>query len=572
MELAFVNRRRQRGLALMVMVVVMIVGSSYILVRQLNSAAQRMNSIASSNNALAQAKDALVGYAATNNGRPGALPCPDRFPPGDANEGKGGSTTNGIGFCPNASDRVGRLPWKTLGLQDLRDASGERLWYALSDNFRDATGKVVNSDTPGTLNLNGNAAPSSPFTATSLASSIAAIVFAPGTALSGQNRDPTNASTLVSVANYLDGANGDVANDNAFSSALASDTFNDTLLAITHGDLFNVVDVFVASKLQTDLTASGLKPFLTGYASAPASGGVGYYPFAAPFTTPTVIDTTNYKGTSNTTYGLLPLTNYSNFLAWRIPAASEALVTVTSSTGTGTLSSNCSTGTSTSFVCNISYRRSSGTYLPTIRVTAPLQNVGMAYVDPAQILIPSGWITGTSRLTTKPTLSSKTMLPSGHMDLVLTGGRLSSTTSSTTTRTATITIAWSGSTSLYTIRPTAPSTPNLDWFFDNQWYRLTYYAIAAGWGPNQYTSNQTGACSAPNCLTVSDLGSPNDNKGALLVFTGRAVKKADGTDQVRPSSNLDDYLEGSNLTPANRVFTSSPRSLMFNDKVVVLTP
>ena len=54
------NRRRQRGLALLVMVVVLIVGSTYILLKQLNSSAQRINSTAASANVLAQAKEALI--------------------------------------------------------------------------------------------------------------------------------------------------------------------------------------------------------------------------------------------------------------------------------------------------------------------------------------------------------------------------------------------------------------------------------------------------------------------------------------------------------------------------------
>jgi hypothetical protein len=34
------------------------------------------------------------------------------------------------------AERLGRLPWKTLGLPDLRDGDGERLWYAVSSATR----------------------------------------------------------------------------------------------------------------------------------------------------------------------------------------------------------------------------------------------------------------------------------------------------------------------------------------------------------------------------------------------------------------------------------------------------
>jgi hypothetical protein len=89
--------------------------------------------------ALAQAKDALIGRAAADDNRPGSLPCPDFDngtinPLNTSNDGTA-DLLNGI-ECPSY---IGRLPWRTLGLPDLRDGSGERLWYALSRAFRDDT-------------------------------------------------------------------------------------------------------------------------------------------------------------------------------------------------------------------------------------------------------------------------------------------------------------------------------------------------------------------------------------------------------------------------------------------------
>src|ERR1039457_4735718 len=194
MDLPFVNPRRQRGLALLVMVIVLILGSTFFLVKQLNSTALRLQRTAVSTNVLAQAKDALIGFAATNSNQPGELPCPDLnspYTPGSnppvANPLAGTATSP----CTYANQRIGRLPWKTLGLPDLRDASGERLWYALSANFLNMPGStLINSDTAGTLNLNGNPPRSSPYTAMSLANSIVAIVIAPGAAVGGQIRNP----------------------------------------------------------------------------------------------------------------------------------------------------------------------------------------------------------------------------------------------------------------------------------------------------------------------------------------------------------------------------------------------
>src|SRR5574340_1734267 len=118
------------------------------------------------NAALAQAKDALIGYAAKHATRPGALPCPDIFNTGNA-PGLSGN---------NCQSYIGRLPWKSLGLTDIRDGSGERLWYALSPNFRNLnppTGPVLNSDTPGQITVIG----------TLPSTTAIAIIFAPGSAV-----------------------------------------------------------------------------------------------------------------------------------------------------------------------------------------------------------------------------------------------------------------------------------------------------------------------------------------------------------------------------------------------------
>ena len=583
------NRRRQRGLALLVMVVVLIVGSTYILLKQLNSSAQRINSTAASANVLAQAKEALIGYAATNSGRPGALPCPDRYPPGDANEGRGGSSAYGLGSCPNAGDRIGRLPWKTLGLPDLRDASGERLWYALSENFRDATGRVVNSDTPGTLVLNGVAAPGSPCsatsippcTATSLANSIVAIVFASGAALSGQSRNPGAPASLTSVANYLDGANADVANDSVFETKLSSDTFNDALLPITQANLFVAVETYVAKRLD-ESAVGNVKPFLNSFVAQ-----WGAYPFAAPFTTPSATEN-DYKGAANTTHGLLPIARDPAVLTWRIPAASEQLVVKTgyvSGAGLvdGTVTSDCSSTTDTVFRCSITYTRvgSSGAFQPYIQVTPTLKNVGMGFLDYDQINVGSsdiaittlagGGVTYGSTSTTyqRPAWSSNTLRTDAGADMLFANGRLRSTSAISGTRTIILKITWSQSTSQYLTRPTSPSTPNTDWFFDNQWYRLTYYSISSGYAPGQAASCVAGG--SPLCLSVNNLASPN-TKYAVLVLAGSAAHKSDGSDQTRPSGALADYFEGQNLTPADWIFESNVRSTTFNDKPVVLAP
>jgi hypothetical protein len=105
--------------------------------------------------ALAQAKEALIAYASdrpleTDPGtRPGDLLCPDMD-----NDGEAESNCGNVDGTTQQENRLGRLPWKTLSIPDLRDGYGERLWYAVSNNFKNSTKRLpLNSDTPGTITL-----------------------------------------------------------------------------------------------------------------------------------------------------------------------------------------------------------------------------------------------------------------------------------------------------------------------------------------------------------------------------------------------------------------------------------
>lgn len=180
--------------------------------------------------ALAQAKEALIAYATGRLGnRPGELPCPDR-------------TNNGQATPPNCNTtatQIGRLPWFTLGIPDLRDGSGERLWYAVSNNFKNATAVTpLNSNTPGQLTVSGIAP----------ANNVIAIVFAPGAAVAGQSRTAAN---MNNIAHYLEGENAN--SDTNFTTGPADAAFNDRLLAITPGLFFPAVEMSVARRLRQRL-------------------------------------------------------------------------------------------------------------------------------------------------------------------------------------------------------------------------------------------------------------------------------------------------------------------------------
>lgn len=254
---------QQRGAVLMIMLVIMVIGLAAVLVNSLTTVAANNARQATTAAALAQAKDALIGYAVSDPNRPGDLPCPD--------VDDDGKLMMNIDY--NASgciSPIGRLPWKTLKLPELRDGAGEHLWYTVSKTFWDTESTPINSNTIGNLTVSGITA----------ASNVIAIVFAAGPAISGQSRSPANqavcATNGLTVAeswcatNYLEGSNpalSTVATPNMnYQSANSSSTFNDQLLYITTKDLIPLVEQRVAGVV---------KQALSDYYAAN-----GYYPWA----------------------------------------------------------------------------------------------------------------------------------------------------------------------------------------------------------------------------------------------------------------------------------------------------
>jgi type II secretory pathway pseudopilin PulG len=232
------NLTNQRGAAFLLLVVTLVLGAAAVfhgLSRPSGLDAERDRKTEA---ALVKARDALIGYAAENGTRPGNLPCPDR-------NNNGQQTTP----CNTVATRIGLFPWRTLQTDDLRDGTGAPLLYAVSNIYRGAAG-ILNSDTPGDYTVTG----------TTPASSVIAVVFAPGQVVGTQQRDATVAlcsTTGTNIArnrcpaNYLESGNEN--GDANFVSAFPSATFNDRLLVITRDNLFPAVTARVAREVRTAL-------------------------------------------------------------------------------------------------------------------------------------------------------------------------------------------------------------------------------------------------------------------------------------------------------------------------------
>ena len=259
---------KQKGAALIFMAFIIGLAVIAYLLHALDPVRLRAEQDKKTNAALATAKQALLAYSAEiispaptppptacnlNCARPGDLPCPDKDNDGDAD-------------TPCAASKVGRLPWKTLGIGDIRDGSGERLWYAVSNQYKNNPRLFpLNSESLGTISYRNNIG-NIVYDAT-IGTGLAAVIIAPGSPLTRSDstlvQDRTNAAANVFgniiATNYLDIAFGE---DNTNYNESTSDGFisgeikvgsqivsNDKILPITRDEMNDVMETRVLSEV-----------------------------------------------------------------------------------------------------------------------------------------------------------------------------------------------------------------------------------------------------------------------------------------------------------------------------------
>jgi hypothetical protein len=159
---------------------------------------------------LEEAKQALLMYAynyplnnpvpADNPRRgPGRLPCPDT-----SNNGLPSSNFD----CENVTGLVGRFPWADpdMNLYEIKDTSGEVLWYAVSENFANSrstlAADVVNSATTGTITIHdqgGNIMYDN-----AVNNGVAAVIIAPGPEIDRNGTPQNRAADVNNPIHFLD--------------------------------------------------------------------------------------------------------------------------------------------------------------------------------------------------------------------------------------------------------------------------------------------------------------------------------------------------------------------------------
>ncbi len=249
---------RQRGIALLALVALIMMVGAGILIKQVNARVRYDPQLSShTGEVLKYAKTALIARAVIDANRPGELPCPDVDYDGQLilNTDFSGGTN-----IPCAS-LLGWLPWRTLDIPELRDASGARLWYSLSDVWHAGHSAALNPDTVGGLTLNGDAT-----------TDIIAVIIAPGADLKADT-DPRpaetsaamNAATASLVQKFLEDANSDGTLTTYVNQA--SGDFNDRLVIITRAELISALQRRVAGEVAVALSdyriTNGSYPWLS---------------------------------------------------------------------------------------------------------------------------------------------------------------------------------------------------------------------------------------------------------------------------------------------------------------------
>lgn len=593
--------RRQDGVVLLSLILVIVAAASYVLVRGLNDASQNRTATnqQSTRTVLKEAKAALIGYSISYPDKhggdkgPGRLPCPDY-----AYQGTSDPVGSADSCSLGAGTETGLLPFLTIDTNEMFDASGARLWYAVSDNHRANAAGAVNSDTPGTLDIDGT-------------DDIVALIIAPGAALSGQNRNIESLTDQYAITEYLEGENASKG-DNKFTK-LTGQYVNDAVITISRGELMAAAENRVLSTVSNALNqyfndpdgddAANIDPDCAP--STPACDDA--YPWLSNFTNPLSSD---YQSVVGSREGRLPIITFGapfstnlNF-SWDIP--SDGVYTNTSSYDPN---NNCARLTACVVEPGVSMPGAVGT------TGASCTWWGRHKIDCVSVetvnLVSGDQLereyqfefTGIST-----TLSPPTAGASRQLNFLLSNARIPPgvTAATITLRDNFIpagggTPVPSGEVSL-TLSPEDEvtllslqgirfdleidhdnvfygTTPAPDestspgelpaWFFEDQWHHLVLVAYAAA----EQAGDLDADCTLDSsCLSVSWEREGHKPDVNLTNVRGVVISAGPDLSGARPSANLSDYFEGQNASANDDNFARIDDSATFNDRIRELDP
>ncbi len=526
------GRRSQRGVALLMVLLAIVLAAGYVGVRGLSAAYAKPERDARTFAAMQQAKQALLGYAASRARLlaldppgaamdvPGALPCPAVNLAGLVAATQTEQWGRARKTCSPAAQRMGRLPWLTLELPQLGDATGAGLWYAVSLDFRyveDVPGfppPAVNPHKRGRIRL---VSPSGDV----VQDRIVAVIIAPGAALAGQSRgtpaeldDPLNHLEAYAVA-------PDANTDFSFRLGPATDgppAFNDIVLPITEAELFDAIENAIAARLEESIV-----PLLARHRTF-----WGTLPFATGSFDPSQTATA-LTGSIDALWGHLPVAQQSaRFTAWSQLVGGTATVSACS----GPLGAPLPDP-----VLDCQVAGAPGTTF-TIEATVSNVNAGV-FGEPVASVI------------------------GGGATLALTGQPITASLNATVRIQGTVTASGlqfqvAGPPQLLNAALSPPPPGPAEWFLYSGWAKFVYY--------------QRCSDAATTCLTVNGTAGAASAARATLVLAGRPIQKT-STSLLQNQSpattvGIGEYLEPPHDAPGGSTFQRGLRTAGFNDRVV----
>lgn len=558
------DRRRQNGAALLALAALMVLGTTWVLVSAFSSAGRGAAHTAHNARVLADAKAALIAWVAANafetaEANPGRLPCPQAWGDvGSPNEGRAAAS------CANPT---GWLPWRTLGLPAMLDASGRQIWYVVSPGWhlpKSGATLTVNSNTPGQLTLDGRPA--------------VALLIAAGPALTAAPNAAQLAAGCIARAqsaalnvppnprDFLECTSGTAFRSGVVDNA-ANPVFNDQVVAISTADLLPALEAAIAKRIERDI----VPPLKSVYATAAwgLSAATPVFPFAAPFSDP---GTSSFQGAAGTLQGLLPFNRTQGCSGARcLPALVDYAATPANAVevlGYGHLAAqSCAWESAEVRRCEGEYHESAAQPWQPIRIemSATFTNVamGLRALDPARLEVSARNNVMLGPWEPQPVTTAALMndgsapgKPAGSVTLTF-GATLPNIDA----------MGW-GSTAQFRIRLDRavigdhalldPAAPVTGWFVRNEWYRLLYYATAPG-----HAASAAPPRSCSTCLQISNVDPANPPR-AILILAGRSLSGA-----ARPNGSLADFVEGANAD-LDLSFESRAVNALFNDRIVVL--
>jgi hypothetical protein len=586
--------KRQKGAALLILAAIVVAAGTWLMVTRLGAQASIVPRQRDYNaRVLNEAKQALIGYVAMRAGQtgeqdPGALPCPE--PAGAYTSAA--KDDDGVAAANCSAPAIGRLPWRTLGIDELKDASGANLWYAISPGWHkpsSLTNTVINSNTPGQLTVDG------------IANSAVALIIAPGPPMVSEAAtgcaaaQQVRTAAAINAADYVECDNATPA-DASFVTTGPSRSFNDQVLMVTARDVLPGIEAAISKRIEREIVPALKTVYASNTWGTNVSVANPIYPFAAPFADPAA--TTSFQGSSascasNVCQGLFPVVSNNVPGSTSVCTASAGspcdptFVRWTAGTVQGTAGLTLTSNPTTCTVANVSPATTHATRLDCVmrvwsllglngtidfRIQGTASNVGMALrqFDSAAVTLSSGALIAPSPSVAMNADGTATVTINGRATVGPAAGGLGSIVSNLlcglpllsllfNCREVTVSVP-------FTMFPDhsvldARTSSSTGWFMRNEWYRVLYYAAAQGVTPTALPAGANCTPASTNCLV---LDAAND-KRALFLLAGRSLNGTAGNTRT-----LADFLDSTVNRDGDRAFETKPVNSSFNDRAIVV--